>query len=141
MLRHNRALWIAALLAAGCGGAAQWKLACGCVSASGAAGQELGVTTYEPDGSIDPKLVVTKLHEYFERRREVTSTLVAVRQLGALHDHTCYQHEHGLVRCFYWFWSNANARRGIQVDIEGDYWSPLKKEWITYKHIEEATSP
>jgi hypothetical protein len=140
VLRRHRTLWTAILIVAGCTGATQWKLACGCISASGAAGMELGVTTYLEDGSIDPNLIVTKLHEHLERRTEITSTLVAVRAIGAMHDHVCYKHDNSLVRCLYWFWYSKSARRGIQVDIEGDYFSPSKDEWISYRYVEEEAA-
>ena len=108
MQRHHRTLWFSALLIASCGGAPNWQLACGCMPASNRAAQELGITSFLEDGSIDAKLLVTKLDEYFSRPRDATETLVAVRELGPFHSQSCYQVNLHLVRCYYWLFSPAN---------------------------------
>ena len=140
MQRHTRTLWFIALLLASCGGASNWQLACGCMPNSSVAGQELGITTYLEDGSIDPKLLVAKLDEYLARRGVAVETLAAVRQLGPFHDQACYQPSLGTARCYYWLWDAPSKRRGIQADIKG--WCVGVKPRscsITYKYVEEST--
>jgi hypothetical protein len=129
--------FVLVVVAAGCGGATHWQLACGCVSTSAAIGQELGITTYLEDGSIDPNLIVTKLREKVNTSGLV-ATLEAVRAIGPAHNTKCYADSFDTVRCMYWFWNNDDGRRGLQVDIKARDFVVVGVEPVSYRYFEEA---
>jgi hypothetical protein len=140
MQRRIRTLWVTALVVASCGGASKWEIACGCVPNSVAAGQELGITEYLDDGSIDPKLLVSKLDAYLLGRGAAVETIVAIRELGPFHDHACYEPMRETARCYYWLWDGGNGRRGIQVDIRGGCAGVEPRDCsISYKYVEERS--
>jgi hypothetical protein len=140
-MRHRKGTWwLIALLVASCGGASKWDLACGCASNSSGAGQELGISTYQKDGSIDPVILVRSLDERLMRRGAAVELIVAVREFGPFHDHACYAPSLDSARCYYWLWTSGNQRRGIQVDINGGCVGVEPRSCaVTYKYVEEPS--